>query len=64
MGGRERADTSREFGSRQGIAQLEGEWPAGARFTTVHDGRTYFFCSASCQASFEADPAAYVTLTR
>jgi len=30
----------------------------------VHDGRTYYFCSTGCQASFEADPAAYVSLTR
>jgi len=37
---------------------------AGARFTTVHDGRTYYFCSASCQASFEADPAVFVSVAR
>lgn len=37
---------------------------AGARFTTVHDGRTYYFCSAGCQSSFEADPARYVSVAR
>ena len=35
---------------------------AGARFTTVHDGRTYYFCSVGCLSSFEADPARYVTV--
>jgi xanthine dehydrogenase accessory factor len=37
---------------------------AGARFTSVHDGRTYYFCSAGCQASFDADPAAFVSVAR
>jgi xanthine dehydrogenase accessory factor len=37
---------------------------AGARFTTVHDGRTYYFCSAGCHASFEADPARYASVAR
>ena len=34
---------------------------ADARYRTVHDGRTYYFCSAGCLESFEADPARYVT---
>jgi len=33
---------------------------ADARFRTVHDGRTYYFCSAGCLASFTKDPATYV----
>jgi xanthine dehydrogenase accessory factor len=37
---------------------------AGARFTTVHDGRTYYFCSAGCRSSFEADPDRYVSVVR
>ena len=37
---------------------------AGARFTTVHDGRTYYFCSAGCRSSFEADPDRYVSVAR
>jgi xanthine dehydrogenase accessory factor len=37
---------------------------AGARYRSVHDGRTYYFCSAGCQASFETDPASYVSVTR
>lgn len=37
---------------------------AGARFTTVHDGRTYYFCSAGCLSSFEADPDRYVSVAR
>ena len=34
---------------------------AGARETTVHDGRTYYFCGAGCRKRFEADPARYLT---
>jgi xanthine dehydrogenase accessory factor len=32
----------------------------GARHVVVNDGRTYYFCSAGCMKSFEADPARYV----
>ena len=32
---------------------------ADARFRATHEGRTYYFCSAACLASFEANPAAY-----
>jgi uncharacterized protein len=28
---------------------------------SVHDGRTYYFCSAGCQESFEKDPDKYLT---
>ncbi|NUR14844.1 heavy metal translocating P-type ATPase [Terrabacter sp. C0L_2] len=31
--------------------------------TIEHDGQTYYFCSASCAASFEKDPAAYAGST-
>src|SRR5947208_1600165 len=34
---------------------------ADARYRTVHDGRTYYFCSAGCLGSFESDPARYTT---
>ena len=37
---------------------------ANARFRSVLDGRTYYFCSAVCLASFETDPASYVPLPR
>ena len=30
---------------------------------TAHEGRTYFFCSARCQARFEANPGEYVRAT-
>jgi YHS domain-containing protein len=30
----------------------------------VHDGHTYYFCSAGCLASFETDPASYVSVPR
>jgi len=32
---------------------------AEARHRTTFEGRTYYFCSPSCLASFEADPARY-----
>ena len=32
-----------------------------ARYRTVLDGRTYYFCSAACVESFESDPARYAT---
>jgi xanthine dehydrogenase accessory factor len=33
---------------------------ATARYATVHDGRTYYFCSAGCLGRFTADPAAFL----
>jgi len=33
-----------------------------ARYRSVHDGRTYYFCSAGCLESFQADPARYATV--
>jgi YHS domain-containing protein len=35
---------------------------ADARFRSVVGDRTYYFCSAACLASFEADPARFVTV--
>ena len=32
---------------------------ATARHVATHEGRTYYFCSAGCRASFESDPARY-----
>jgi xanthine dehydrogenase accessory factor len=32
---------------------------ADARFRSTHEGRTYYFCSAGCLATFEANPVAY-----
>jgi xanthine dehydrogenase accessory factor len=32
---------------------------ADARYRTVHDGRTVYFCSAGCLEAYEADPARY-----
>ncbi|HEX4941950.1 MAG TPA: XdhC family protein [Actinomycetota bacterium] len=37
---------------------------AVARHFSVYEDRTYHFCSAGCQASFEADPAAFVSVAR
>jgi xanthine dehydrogenase accessory factor len=34
---------------------------ATARHLATHEGRTYYFCSASCRRRFEADPAAFVS---
>ena len=33
---------------------------ATARFTSVHEGQTYYFCCPACKKKFEADPAAYL----
>jgi YHS domain-containing protein len=32
---------------------------ASARYRAVHEGRTFYFCAAGCQAKFEADAAAF-----
>lgn len=32
---------------------------ATARYRTTHDGRTYYFCAASCLKRFEEDPARF-----
>jgi YHS domain-containing protein len=29
--------------------------------TAVHEGKTYYFCSAGCKATFEKAPAKYIT---
>ena len=34
--------------------------PATAKFSTQHEGRTYYFCSGGCLAKFQGDPAKYV----
>ncbi len=34
---------------------------ADARYRAVHAGRTFYFCSAGCQAAFEANPEAFAT---
>lgn len=33
--------------------------PATAAASSKYEGRTYYFCSQTCAASFEADPARY-----
>lgn len=30
-----------------------------AAATAVHGGKTYYFCSGGCRATFERDPAKY-----
>src|SRR5205814_8974251 len=34
--------------------------PAKARWTSEHDGRTYYFCGKGCKEKFEADPQRYL----
>jgi xanthine dehydrogenase accessory factor len=36
---------------------------ADARYRTVHEGQTYYFCSAGCLESFEEDPARYLAVS-
>lgn len=35
---------------------------ATARYRTVHEGRTYYFCSAGCLERFASDPAAFLSV--
>ena len=35
--------------------------PARARFSSDHDGRSYWFCAAGCETSFRRDPARYAS---
>jgi Cu+-exporting ATPase len=37
--------------------------PATARYAAHHNGQTFYFCSASCRARFEARPESYLTPT-
>jgi P-type Cu+ transporter len=37
--------------------------PAKAAWTSAFGGRTYYFCSKSCKAGFDAGPARYVPMT-
>jgi len=30
-----------------------------AKFTSAHGGKTWYFCSAGCKATFEKNPARY-----
>ena len=32
----------------------------GAKNTTVHEGQTYYFCSAGCKQAFDKNPEKYV----
>jgi xanthine dehydrogenase accessory factor len=34
---------------------------ASARYRSVYEGRTYYFCSAGCLQKFEENPAEYAT---
>ena len=33
---------------------------ADSRFTTEHEGQTFYFCAPGCQRAFEADPASFL----
>lgn len=37
--------------------------PATAAASAEYEGKTYYFCSQTCVASFKADPARYATST-
>ena len=34
--------------------------PATAAASSVHDGKTYYFCSPSCKQKFDADPRRFL----
>ena len=31
----------------------------GAKFTSVHEGKTYYFCNPGCKRTFDSDPKKY-----
>jgi Cu+-exporting ATPase len=31
-----------------------------AKYTSIHDGRKFFFCSAACKHQFDGNPQRYV----
>ncbi|MBI2125814.1 MAG: YHS domain-containing protein [Thaumarchaeota archaeon] len=33
--------------------------PKKTKFTSTHEGRTFYFCSSSCKATFDKDPHRY-----
>ncbi|MCS4538777.1 MAG: YHS domain-containing protein [Thaumarchaeota archaeon] len=33
--------------------------PKKTKFNSVHDGRTFYFCSAGCKTAFDKDPHRY-----
>lgn len=35
--------------------------PGKAAGTSVHGGKTYYFCSAACKKEFDANPGKYAT---
>jgi uncharacterized membrane protein YraQ (UPF0718 family)/YHS domain-containing protein len=49
-------------GARDPVCGMTVERHAG-KPTAVYEGRTYYFCSDSCKAKFEAEPERYVDLT-
>lgn len=44
--------------ARDPVCGMEVE-PAKAAGAATHDGKTFHFCSASCQQKFKASPAQY-----
>jgi Cu+-exporting ATPase len=35
--------------------------PAKAAATSVHDGKTYYFCAKVCKTKFDANPQQYLS---
>ena len=33
---------------------------SNAKFTSIHDGKTYYFCSAGCKTTFDRNPKQFV----
>ena len=53
---------STQFGERKVEVKLDRMQvdPANAAGTSQHNGKTYYFCSTSCKARFDANPGQYV----
>jgi Cu+-exporting ATPase len=55
------------FGTNPAAAETKARDPVcgmlvnlSAAYSALHDGHTYFFCSAECRDRFQADPAQYL----
>ena len=33
----------------------------GAKYTSVHEGKSYYFCNQACKRTFDSDPKRYAS---
>jgi YHS domain-containing protein len=56
-------DAARAVMERDVVCGMQVD-PASAAGTAGYHGRTYYFCSKSCEARFEEDPGAFIGADR